>query len=78
LEYFFGHYFSNVSNRLIFFLILNIKKIFSGRIRPFSKLLEEMERTSDSENFFHRLARIISDGHVLRYISYQPEIPRDM
>jgi hypothetical protein len=38
-----------------------------------------MEKTkSDGESFFHRLARVVSEGHVLRYIDYQPEIPRNM
>ncbi|CAF1076010.1 unnamed protein product [Rotaria sp. Silwood1] len=46
------------------------------RIRPFNKLLEEMENKSDGESFFHRLARVVSDGRVLKYIDYQPEIPR--
>lgn len=33
---------------------------------------------SDGESFFHRLARVINDGDVLRYIHYDPEIPRNM
>lgn len=49
-----------------------------GRIRPFHKLTQEMERAPSSESFFHRLARMISDGRVLKYIDYQREIPRNM
>lgn len=37
-----------------------------------------MERRSDGESFFHRLARVVSEGRVLQYIDYQTEIPRDM
>jgi hypothetical protein len=37
-----------------------------------------MERRSDGETFFHRLARVVSEGRVLQYIDYQTEIPRDM
>jgi hypothetical protein len=37
-----------------------------------------MKRRPEGETFFHRLAQVISDGHVLRYIDYHPEIPRDM
>ena len=54
------------------------EKLFAGRIRPFSRLLEETKRTSSGDNFFHQLARMISDGGVLRYIDYHNEIPRDM
>ncbi len=78
MEYFFGHYFLNVR---ISFLILSVfyVKLFEGRIRPFDKLLQEMGNNSNEEIFFHRLARIISDGRVLRYIYYQSDIiPRNM
>lgn len=37
-----------------------------------------MDSRSKGESFFHRLARVVSDGRVLRYIDYQPEIPRQM
>jgi hypothetical protein len=37
-----------------------------------------MRNKSDGENFFHQLARIISEGRVLQYIYYQKEIPRNM
>jgi hypothetical protein len=37
-----------------------------------------MENQSDGESFFHRLARVVSEGRVLRYVDYQPEIPRNM
>jgi hypothetical protein len=46
----------------------------SGKVRPFHQLLDEVERTG--EIFFHGLARVISEGRVLRYIDYQAEIPR--
>ncbi|CAF4523047.1 unnamed protein product [Rotaria sp. Silwood1] len=48
------------------------------RIRPFNNLMKEIRNRSDEENFFHKLARIISEGHVLQYIDYQPEIPRNI
>lgn len=65
--------------KLLFSIFLATFPLFAlGRIRPFNKLLKEMERTPSSESFFHRLARIISDGRVLKYIDYQPEIPRNM
>jgi len=37
-----------------------------------------MKNKSDGETFFHHLARVISEGRVLQYIDYQPEIPRNM
>ncbi|CAF1068038.1 unnamed protein product [Adineta steineri] len=45
------------------------------QIRPFNKLLEEMQNKNDGESFFHRLARVVSEGRVLKYIDYQKEIP---
>ncbi|CAF3375104.1 unnamed protein product [Rotaria socialis] len=48
------------------------------RIRPFNKLLEEIKRNSKGEDFFHQLASVINEGHVLHYIDYQPEIPRNI
>ncbi|CAF2918609.1 unnamed protein product [Rotaria sp. Silwood2] len=48
------------------------------RIRPFNRLLEEMENKMDGETFFHRLARVVSEGRVLKYIDYQPEIPSNI
>ncbi|CAF4341318.1 unnamed protein product, partial [Rotaria sp. Silwood2] len=48
------------------------------RIRPFNNLMEEIRNRSSGENFFHQLACIISEGHVLQYIDYQPEIPRNI
>ncbi|CAF0830837.1 unnamed protein product [Adineta steineri] len=48
------------------------------RIRPFSKLLDEMEKTPDGGSFFHRLALVISEGHVRQYINYHQEIPQDI
>jgi hypothetical protein len=37
-----------------------------------------MDKKSDEESFFHRLARVVSDGRVLRYIDYHTEIPGNM
>lgn len=37
-----------------------------------------MENRSDGQTFFRRLARVVSQGRVLDYIDYQPEIPRNM
>lgn len=51
---------------------------FEGRIRPFNKLLAETENRPGGESFFRRLARVISDGRVLNYISYEREIPPQM
>ncbi|UJR28561.1 hypothetical protein I4U23_009794 [Adineta vaga] len=45
------------------------------RIRPFHKLVEEMQHRNNGESFFHRLARVVSEGRVLQYIDYQKEIP---
>ena len=42
----------------------------SGKLRPFHNLPET--------NFFLSLARVVSEGQVLRYIDYHPEIPRDV
>ncbi|CAF4477515.1 unnamed protein product, partial [Rotaria magnacalcarata] len=52
--------------------------IFSGRVRPFNQLLAEIENQPDGENFFHRLARVVSDGRVLHYLRHQQEIPGQM
>ena len=41
-----------------------------GKLRPFHNLQEE--------NFFLSLARVVSEGQVLRYIDYHPEIPRNV
>ena len=48
-----------------------------GKVRPFYQLSEEVQRTG-GRNFFYRLAHEVSEGHVLRYIDYQPEIPANM
>ena len=52
--------------------------MYEGRIRPFNKLVEETQRRNDGESFFRVLARVISEGHVLRYIDYHKEIPGSM
>ncbi|CAF3221282.1 unnamed protein product [Rotaria socialis] len=45
------------------------------RVRPFHQLLAEIENQPGGENFFHRLARVVSDGRVLKYLRHQQEIP---
>lgn len=55
---------------------LNLLFDRSGKVRPFHQLLGEVERTG--ENFFNGLARVISEGRVLKYIDYQSEIPRNV
>jgi hypothetical protein len=52
--------------------------VYEGQIRPFNKLLAETENRSDGQSFFQQLARVVSEGRVLHYINYQPEIPRNM
>jgi hypothetical protein len=37
-----------------------------------------MEHRPSGESFFRRLARVVSEGQVRKYINYQPEIPRNM
>lgn len=77
MEYFFGVYFLSVSICIVFFYSIFIL-YFEGRIRPFNKLLAETENRPGGESFFRRLARVISDGRVLNYISYEREIPPQM
>lgn len=51
--------------------------LYLGKVLPFYQLSEEVKRVGGSD-FFYQLAHEVSEGRVLRYIDYEPEIPANM
>jgi len=48
------------------------------KLRPFYRLSDDVKHRPQGGSFFQQLARVVSDGRVLEYINYEPEIPKEM